>query len=300
MNPPQTSPRQTQSYIRDLLRSRRLMPKNKMGQNFLIDLNLLDLIVQTAELSHSDSVLEVGTGTGSLTAKISDKAGALTSVELDLDFSRMAFELHSWRPNLSLMHHDILERKNEMNPGVMAEWERMTIARGCTSRKLVANLPYVVATPVIANLLIAGPVIDRMVVMVQWEMAERMMAQPSTKAYGSLAILVQALARVSIVRRLPPTAFWPQPKVDSAIIDIRPDPEMRKRIPDVAGFRAFLRDLYTQRRKSLRHALSGWPGGRREKKDVDAKLAEAGIDGASRAEAHDLAMHLRLYEIFGN
>ena len=275
---PLPSQRQTLSYIRDLLYSRGLSPKNKMGQNFLIDLNLLELIVQTAELDKQDAVLEVGTGTGSLTSRLCDEAGAVVSVELARDFHKMASELLARRTNLGLICADVLERKNEMNPDVMAEWDRRALAVGCSRKKLVANLPYVVATPVIANLLIARGDIERMVVMVQWEMAARLTAEPETKEYGALAVLVKRLAEVKIIRRLAPSVFWPTPKVDSAIILIRLAAEKRSRIADVTRFREFLRDLYTHRRKNLRQSISGWPGGRRDKKEVDAKLSELGID----------------------
>lgn len=296
---PAPPPRQTLSYIRNLLESRRLTPKAKMGQNFLIDLNLLDLIVQTAELDRQDAVLEVGTGTGSLTARLCDHAGAVVSVELDTDFLRMASEMLAGRGNLSLMHADALARKNEMNPDVMKEWERTATAAACTRRKLIANLPYVVATPVIANLLIADVPIERMVVMIQWEMAERLAAAAGTKDYGALAVLVQSLADVKVVRRLAPSVFWPKPKVDSAIVSIAPDPKKRLSVGDPVKFRAFLRDLYTHRRKHVRQALVGWPGGRKDKEAVDAKLAELGIDSTLRAEALDLAEHRRLFEAFG-
>jgi 16S rRNA (adenine1518-N6/adenine1519-N6)-dimethyltransferase len=181
----------------------------------------------------------------------------------------------------------------------MKEWDRRAVMAGSTRKKLVANLPYVVATPVIANLLIADAAIERMVVMVQWEMAERLTALPNTKEYSSLAVLVQSLADIKIVRRLPPTVFWPQPKVDSAIVVIKPDAEKRKEIVDTTRFRAFLRDLYTHRRKNLRQALSGWPSGRKDKKEVDAKLAGLAIDGSLRAESLNLVQHRRLYLAFG-
>jgi 16S rRNA (adenine1518-N6/adenine1519-N6)-dimethyltransferase len=301
MNPaPLPPPRQTQSYVQHLLQSRRLIPKNKMGQNFLIDLNLLELVVSTAELSREDSVLEVGTGTGSLTSRLADSAGAVTTVELDPNFHRMAASILAARPNVSLVHADALARKNELNPQMLSEWDRMTLKADCIRRKLVANLPYAVATPVIANLLITGIEIERMVVMTQWEMAERLAAASDTKDYGSLAVLVQSLARVQIVRRLAPSVFWPRPKVDSAIVMIRPDLELRKNVPDAKRFRAFLRDLYTHRRKNLRQAIAGWPSGRQDKKEVDAVLERLGIDGSKRAETLSLEDHRRLAEAFAH
>ena len=297
--PTPPSPRQTLSYVRGLLQSRGIEPKNKMGQNFLIDLNLLDLIVRTAELDKADCVLEIGTGTGSLTTRLADAAGAVLTVELDPDMHALAKEMAGERPNVVLMHGDALARKNELNPEMLAAWGELAARFGCTRRKLVANLPYVVATPVVGNLLISGVPVERLVVTVQWEIAERMSAEVGTKDYGSLAVLVQSLADVRVVRRLPPSVFWPKPKVDSAIVEIIPDPAKRAHVGDPQKFRNFLRDLYTHRRKNLRQALAGWPSGRRDKHEVDAKLAELGIDGTTRAEALDREQHLRLCAAFG-
>jgi 16S rRNA (adenine1518-N6/adenine1519-N6)-dimethyltransferase len=138
-----------------------------------------------------------------------------------------------------------------------------------------------------------------MVVMVQWEIAERMRAAAGTKDYNALSVLVQSVADVELVRKVLPTNFHPRPKVDSAIVKITPNPEKRAKVGDVAKFRAFLRDLYVHRRKNLRQALSGWPTGRKDKADVDAKLAELGFDGTLRSEVLDIDQHLRLAAAFG-
>jgi 16S rRNA (adenine1518-N6/adenine1519-N6)-dimethyltransferase len=296
---PNPSPRQTLSYIKGLLASRRLIPKNKMGQNFLIDLNLLDLVVRTAELTKEDCVLEVGTGTGSLTARLADGAGAVFTVELDPEFFEMSRQLLAARPNVRQMHGDALAGKNELSRHLLDGWDAAAREFGLTRRKLVANLPYAIATPLVANLLIAGVPIERIVVMVQWELAERMVAAPGTKDYGALAVLLQSVADVGVVRRIAPTNFWPRPLVDSAVVLIRPNPEKAKRVADLAAWRAFLRDLYTQRRKNLRQALSGWPQGRRDKKEVDARLAAIGFDGSARAETLSVEEHLTLWGAFG-
>jgi 16S rRNA (adenine1518-N6/adenine1519-N6)-dimethyltransferase len=299
-SPPSPAPRQTLSYLKRLLESHRLEAKSKLGQNFLIDLNLLDSIVRTAELTREDSVLEVGTGTGTLTNLLAGQAGAVFTVEIDHEFHRLAREIvGDDRPNVVLFRGDALARKNELNPDVLAGWAALTRANNCTRRKLIANLPYVIATPVISNLLLTDIPIERMVAMVQWEIAERLRATPGTKDYNALSVLVQSVSDVETVRKVPPAVFHPRPKVDSAVILIRPNPEKRAKVGDVVKFRAFLRDLYVHRRKNLRQALSGWPQGRREKADVDAKLAELGIDGSLRAEALDLEQHLRLSRVFG-
>jgi 16S rRNA (adenine1518-N6/adenine1519-N6)-dimethyltransferase len=293
------SDRQTLSYLRNLFTERGIKPKNKLGQNFLIDLNLLDLIVRSAELSKDDLVLEVGSGTGSLTVRLAEQAGALVSVELDPAFARMTDEAVTPRPQVRLFQTDILRNKNELSPEVLAGLTILAQEVGTKRIKLVSNLPYAVATPVISNLLLTDLVVERMVVTVQWEIAERLMARPGTASYGALAVMVQSLAEVSLVRRLPPAVFWPRPQVDSAIVLVRPDAAKRGQVGDVQRFRSFLRDLYTHRRKNLRGALASLAHGDFSKAEVDQKLSELNLPGTTRAEDLDLEQHRRLCGVFG-
>jgi 16S rRNA (adenine1518-N6/adenine1519-N6)-dimethyltransferase len=295
---PVPSPRQTLSYLRGLFEAHGLSAKSKLGQNFLIDLNLVDLVVRTAELDKTDAVLEVGTGTGSLTARLAELAGAVVTVEIDTGLAPVARQVIGERANVRFVFGDALESKNQLSPDMLAAWDDAARAAGCTRRKLVANLPYVIATPLISNLLIARDDIERMVVMVQWEIAERLRAAVGTKEYNALSVLVQSVADVEVVRKVLPTNFFPRPKVDSAIVKITPNPAKRALVGDVPRFRAFLRDLYVHRRKNLRQALAGWPGGRRDKSEVDAKLAALGIDGTLRSEALPVEDHLRLCAAF--
>lgn len=296
------APRQTQSYLRNLFEERGLKPKNKLGQSFLVDINLIDLIVRTAELTKSDLALEIGSGTGGLTVRLSEVAGAVLSVEIDPAFHALASEAVFGRENVRLLHADMLRGKNELNARVLeALHEMLTQQEGCLL-KLVANLPYAVATPVIANFLLSDQPVERMVVTVQWEIAERLLARPATKPYGALAILVQSLADVSLVRKLPPSVFWPRPKVDSAIVMVKPSESGRAHVVEAVGglpaWRHFLRDLYVHRRKNLRAALAGAPSGRRSKEEVDRKLGELRLDGTVRAETLDVEQHLRLCRTF--
>jgi 16S rRNA (adenine1518-N6/adenine1519-N6)-dimethyltransferase len=295
---PTQAERQTLTYLRRLFDAFGLEAKSKLGQNFLVDLNLLDLIVRAAELDRTDAVLEVGTGTGSLTARLADHAGVVTTVEIDKSLQPVAKQIVGDRANVRYVFGDCLARKNELNPDMLAAWTDAATEFGCTRRKLVANLPYVIATPLVSNLLIAGVPIERMVVMVQWEIAERMRAEVGTKDYNALSVLVQSVADVEVVRKVLPSNFHPRPKVDSAIVKIVPSAEKRAKVGDVARFRAFLRDLYVHRRKNLRQALMGWPAGRKDKDEVDAKLKELGIDGTIRSEALDVEQHLRLCAAF--
>jgi 16S rRNA (adenine1518-N6/adenine1519-N6)-dimethyltransferase len=300
---PPPPPRQTLSFLQQLFRERGIEPKNKLGQNFLIDLNLVEVLVRTAELSKDDLAIEIGSGTGSLTTRLADAAGAVLSVEIDPAFHSLVSELVGDRDNVVLLRHDVLKNKNHLSPLVFEALAALETRIPCKQRKLVANLPYSVGTPIITNFLLSDVAFERMVVTVQWEIAERLMTHPAREDFGALAVMVQSLADVQLLRRLGPAVFWPRPKVDSAIICIRPNKEKRAqlvgRLGNVQRLRHFLRDLYTHRRKNLRGALTGWPSGRRSKEEVDQRLAELGIDGTVRAETLDIEQHLRLCEVFG-
>jgi 16S rRNA (adenine1518-N6/adenine1519-N6)-dimethyltransferase len=300
---PPRRPRQTLSYLRELFAQHGIHPKNKLGQNFLIDLNLLDLIVRAAELTREDLALEVGSGTGSLTSRLAQEAGAVLSVEVDPSFYELVRDAVHESPRVILLQVDALRRKNEINPGLLEALDTLQVRTGCTTLKLVANLPYSVAVPVISNLLLSDKEFERMVVTVQWEIAERLMAPPNTKDYGALAILVQSIADVSLVRKLAPSVFWPRPKVASAIVRISPKVAKRAHVIEMVGsvqrFRVFLRDLYVHRRKNLRGGLVALPNAHLSKQEVDRKLAELGIEGTVRAEDLDVEQHLRLCVAFG-
>lgn len=297
---PQThpAPRQTQSYLRELFQAHRLHPKNKLGQNFLIDLNLIDFVIRSAELSRADLVLEIGSGTGSLTARLAESAGSVLSVEIDPAFHELARETVYQHDNVRLLNADVLKNKNLLNPEVLAALQEMKEKYRPTHMKLVANLPYAVATPVISNFLIAGVEFERMVVTVQWEIAEKLVASPSTKDYGALAVLVQSLADTEILRKVAPSVFWPKPKVDSGIVKILPSAAKRALVPDVVKLRNFLRDLYSHRRKNLRGAIISMTGHQHEKPIVDAQLARLGYTGTERAETLSIAQHVALCEAF--
>ena len=293
------SPRQTLNYLRNLFEAHGLEAKSKLGQNYLIDLNLIDLIVRSAEVGPDDVVLEVGTGTGSLTARLADLAGQVVTIEIDKTFHPVARRTVGDRANVTYLLGDCLAKKSLLNPDMLAAWAAAAAKIGPSARlKLVANLPYVIATPLVSNLLCTDLPIERMVVMVQWEIAERLQARVGTKDYNALSVLVQSIADVQTVRKVLPANFHPRPKVDSAIVRIDPDPAKRAFVGDVVRFRDFLRALYIHRRKNLRQGLIGWPHGRQDKEMVDATLKSLGIDGNVRAEALSVADHLRLCAAF--
>lgn len=293
-----------------LLRAHGLEAKSKLGQNFLIDLNLMDLVVRAAEITRDDAILEVGTGTGGLTHRLIELAGAVLSVEIDSGFHALAKRTVAGQcSHVRLVRGDILRSKNELNAEVTQAWLEVAKAGNTKNLKLVANLPYAVAVPVMANLLVLGPVPALQVGMVQWEIAERLAAQPGQSAFGAISVLAQSLTRVSIVRRLPPKAFFPAPKVDSAIVKLESNMEARAalearlmgtgEVPPVVRWRNFLRDLYCHRRKNLRGALISLPNQTLSKPEVDQRLAQAGMDGSLRAETLPIDTHIQLCELFG-
>jgi 16S rRNA (adenine1518-N6/adenine1519-N6)-dimethyltransferase len=286
--------RQTQSYLRSLFARKGIAPRHHLGQNFLVDLNIHDLIVETAAVGPEDLVLEVGPGAGALTALMAGRGARVLAIEIDRGMAGLAAEAVAGLPGARVMNVDALASKNTLNPSVIEEVRAVMKAAPGKVFKLVANLPYNVATPIISNLLVHPEICPSlMVVTIQRELAERMIAAPSTAEYGALSILVQALAEVSIVRILPPSVFWPRPKVESAVVMIRPVPE-RRAATDVAWFHTVVRQVFLHRRKNLRHVLSElWPD-RFTKADVDALLARLGLDGRLRAEALDVDQFRRL------
>jgi 16S rRNA (adenine1518-N6/adenine1519-N6)-dimethyltransferase len=281
-------PRQTQSYLRNLFARRGISPRHRLGQNFLIDLNIHDLIVEQAGVGPGDVVLEVGTGAGALTSLMAGRGAATVAVELDPSMAALTREAVAgagMAADVRVLNVDALANKNTLNPELLVAVRSALDAGPDRRLKLVANLPYNVATPIITNLLVHPefcPVL--MVVTIQRELAERIIAAPGTPDYGSLAILVQALAEVAIVRNLPPSVFWPQPKVESSVVAIRPDP-LRRAHFDVSWFHKIVRTVFLHRRKNLRSVLSRMWDDRWTRADVDAWLKEIGIDGGLRAEA---------------
>lgn len=292
------SARQTISFLRRRMSEVGIQPDKRHGQNFLIDLNLIELIASSAQLDANDVVLEVGTGMGSLTGLMAAQAGHIVTVEIDAALAQLAQNELSRFSNITFLQQDALRNKNNIHDRVQeAVLAKMREAEG-RRLKLVANLPYNIATPLISNLLHWDVPPSMMVVTIQKELADRIAAVPSTKDYSALSIWVQSLADVERIRDLPPSVFWPQPKVDSAIIRITPDPEKRLCIPDLKFYHQFVRALFFHRRKFLRSVLSSAFKEVLERADVDAVLDSSEFSGDMRAEQLPVEQIQRLSELF--
>ncbi len=278
------SPRQTLSYLTRRFQEVGLKPDTKHGQNFLIDLNLLDLLVKSADVGPQDVVLEVGTGLGSLTSRLAERAAAVVSIEISPPVYQLACEELQEFDNVTLLQMDALRNKNHFDDAVL-DAVRAKLAEGPGRQfKLCANLPYNVATPILSNLLTVDPLPVSLTGTIQLELAERMNAPPSTKDYSALSIWMQALCDIEIVRTMPPTVFWPRPKVHSAIVHIVPNPEKRARIADLTYFHEFVRNIFTLRRKFLRGVLVANFKAKLDKAAVDAVLEPFAFAPDVRAE----------------
>lgn len=270
-------PRQTKTFLLERFREMGIRPATRHGQNFLIDLNLVELIVDAAELTSVDVVLEVGTGTGSLTAMMAERAAAIVTVEIDAHLFELASEQLIDLPNVTMLRLDALRNKNSIDDRVMdAIGERLEEAPN-RRFKLVANLPYNIATPLISNLLLARHVPQSMTVTIQKELADRITATPSTKDYSALSVWIQSQASCEIVRLLPPSVFWPAPKVTSAILRIVVDPDKRSQIADLPFFHRIIKAIFLHRRKFLRANVVAAMKKHLDKQQVDQLLDEMGF-----------------------
>lgn len=297
--------RQTQSYLKSLFARHGISPQRRLGQNFLIDLNIHDLIVEAAGVGPNDVILEVGPGTGALTSLMAARGAVVVAVDVDPMMAKLTAEAVAGLPDVRVIRRDALATKNRIDAEVL-DSVRAALAAGAGKQlKLVANLPYHIATPLIINLLVHPELCPAlMVVTIQKELAERICAPPATSTYGAVSVVIQALAEVSIVRSLPPTVFWPRPQVDSAVVAIRPDAAKRAAVGDVAWFHEIVRRLFFHRRKYIRHVLAAAWRDRWTKAEVDQWLETQGLSGNIRSESlrvHQfLALASALRERWGN
>ena len=274
---------QTKHQIESLLDRAGSRPRHQFGQNFMIDQNLVRSVADAGRLTTEDCVIEVGPGTGTLTEELFGRAGRVVVVEIDRDLAELLRQTFADRPNFQLIEGDALAGKH----GLSADLNAAIVSQREAGRsvKLVANLPYNIASPLVVEMLIAG--VDLLCFTVQKEVAYRMGAAPGSADYGPLSVMVQLLARVEVLRTLPPQAFWPQPKIDSALVRVTRDDRLG-RIARPLG--RFTHALFSFRRKTLRRGLlqAGY--------DADAVLARTGLDGQKRAEEFPPDAFVRMFE----
>jgi 16S rRNA (adenine1518-N6/adenine1519-N6)-dimethyltransferase len=273
---------QTKQQIQALLAECGTRPKHRFGQNFMIDGNLLRLLAGAGELSAGDLAIEIGPGTGSLTEELLSAGCRVVAVEIDRDLAQSLRTRLGGHPRLRLIEGDALAGKHALGAELLAE------IQSAKSARLVANLPYNIASPLVIELLIAG--VGLLAFTVQKEVAQRLKASAASEHYGPLSVMAQLLADVELLRTIPPQAFWPMPKIDSALVRMT----RRDRLgPKAADFSRFMHGVFSFRRKMLRKAILS--AGRTEAQ-ADAALAAVGLSPRMRPEELSPDQWLGLYD----
>ena len=266
------------SGLKDLLKRHDLYAKKSFGQNFLVDGNILDIIIESADLEEDDNVIEVGPGLGALTLRILEEIpdGELLAIEKDRELCSILRQELSEFYNFSLVEADILEYNLEelLNDKDFKDLDY----------KLMANLPYNITSPLIRLFLERETRPEKMVLMVQREVAERIVAEPGGKDYGTLSIAVQYYARAEIQHYISPEVFVPRPRVESAIITLDLTDPHPERADDEDIFFKVVRAMFQQRRKIIRNSLSKAAQVDFPRDIVDEALARAEIDPKIRGE----------------
>lgn len=265
---------------RQLLAERGLRLKKSLGQHFLTDQHILDKMMQAAGLGPETGVLEIGPGIGALTERLALEAKGVVALELDDRLVPVLRELFSDQPHVQIIHGDAM--KLDLHQLIREH------LGDCSRISVVANLPYYVTSPILMRLLEEKLPLDRVVVMIQKEVAERLTAVPGSKAYGSLTVAAGYYAETEWVTKVPAHVFIPQPQVDSAVIrlNVRQHPPVD--VKNEALFFRVIRAAFGQRRKTLLNALSSGLSGGEGKETIHQAALEAGIDPKRRGETLSL------------
>jgi 16S rRNA (adenine1518-N6/adenine1519-N6)-dimethyltransferase len=274
------------SHVARVMKEKGISAKKSLGQNFLIDQNIVRRIVESADLQGEHWVVEIGPGLGALTAPMAEAAAQVVAMEIDRELVAILQEALA-HPKISIVEGDALE----------LDWRAVLEERGWRGEplSLVANLPYYITTPLIMKALESGLPFAAVLVMVQKEVADRMLAPPGSKDCGVLSLAVQYYAEGSLVLKVPRTVFIPAPAVDSAVVKLVP------RLPQVSAPRdqlfQVIRAAFQQRRKTLRNALKSlveeWG---LTLEELDQALANCGIEPSLRGERLSLEQYSKLTE----
>jgi 16S rRNA (adenine1518-N6/adenine1519-N6)-dimethyltransferase len=269
---------------REFLERNGLAPSKELGQNFLCDDAQAEKLVRLAEVGEADGVLEIGTGLGILTRALAHRARAVTTIEIDAGLVRALTAEAVLPANARLVHADAL--------AVDLAAEVASLAAGGAPVRIVANLPYSVATPLMRRFLDLAPQLAGWAVMIQREVAQRIGAQPGTRDYGSFAVLHQLVARVKLGLALNPQCFYPAPRVVSSFVLLTPHPQAALRPGELEAVERLVRAAFAHRRKTLVNSLR--QHGEIDPAPVAAWLARTGVDERTRAEALGPAQWLSL------
>lgn len=258
-------------------------PRKRFGQHFLRDPRVLDAIVETAAIGPADAVVEVGAGTGVLTRRLAARAGRLIAVEIDRDLVGLLEEAFAGVPSVEVLSADALELDF---PALAARLGRRLV--------VVGNVPYNISSPLLFTLIDARAAIERMILMLQREFAERLAAAPGSEAYGALSVLAQLHLLIDVRFHVSPGAFRPRPAVESTVLALTPRSAPAVPLPDPTRFERVVRAAFAQRRKTLLNALRAARLGPAAPEALAARLETAGIDPRRRGETLSIEEFARL------
>ena len=267
----------TPTRTREILEKYGLSAKKSLGQNFIIDTNILSNIVQTGAVDKDTTVIEVGPGIGALTEQIAKEAKEVFAFEIDDRLLPVLDDTLSPYDNISVFHEDILK--------VDFEEFQKNYLQDCTRLVVIANLPYYITTPIIMHLIESSLPVEEMVLMMQKEVASRLEAIPSTKAYGSLSIAIQYYMDVEVAFTVPRTVFMPQPNIESAIIRLTTLKQPPVTVNDEDLFFKIVRASFVQRRKTIWNNLRKALDDKEKEELLREVFANADIDPSRRGES---------------
>ncbi len=262
--------------------------QKKFGQNFLIDINVLDRIISSAEITKEDCVLEIGPGIGTMTQYLAESAREVVAVEIDKALIPILEDTLSAYDNVTVINDDIL--KVDINKIVQEKNNGKPI-------KVVANLPYYITTPIIMGLFESHVPLKSITIMVQKEVADRMQVGPGTKEYGALSLAVQYYAKPEIVANVPPNCFIPRPNVGSAVIRLTRYEEPPVKVQDEKKMFALIRASFNQRRKTLVNGLGNAAGLNVTKEQAAEALKKMNLSPTVRGEALTLEQFAALSDL---
>ena len=269
----------------EILQSNQFQFLKKYGQNFLIDLHVLDKILASAQIGPEDVCVEIGPGIGGLTQALAERADRVIAVEIDKRLIPILSANLDRYPNVHILNEDFL--KLDLSAYLDAAGIRRPV-------KVIANLPYYITTPIIMGLLEGSAPLHSITVMVQEEVARRMQAGPGTKDYGALSLAVQYYSKPEIVAMVPPNCFIPRPNVGSAVIRLERAPAPPAAVRDERLLFRIIRASFGQRRKTMVNSLSNSQELSFSKEQVSAALRDLGFDERIRGEALTLVQFIEV------
>lgn len=268
--------------------------RKSLGQNFLLDSNIINKIIGVADLTPADLVVEIGPGLGSLTTRVARAAGRVLAVEVDRGLMPALAETLEGAGDVEVIQGDALDIDFDR---MVEEKTGGDFGRGGKQYKLLANLPYYITSPLLMHLLLGRFNFSLMIVMIQLEVAARLVAVPGTKDYGALSVAVQYFAEPKMLFRVPRTVFYPSPGVDSAVVRLVVRPEPAVAVRDEGAFFRVVRAAFGLRRKTLLNSLAGSDLGI-DREAWQSVLGNAGIDPGRRGETLTLKEFAALTESF--